>query len=686
MHPLIGGISREEPLDLEVAGETLRLEYDSRGQIASQPPATNSSEGFPSGVIDSVGSHAQWALSAQRSVWSEEAGGTRVSAVLNRGAGRRQTFEATGTNVFAYNAYTSGPGEKGTLKSECGFCDWTYFDPASRSIEKYERVSGTPNQLFSLKQSQTIDGKSSTYAYSDTATPPAIAPVPGLLISITDNFGRATNFRYAMIAGRPQLTGIVDPASKTTEIGYDETGKLTRIKRADGQVRQFLYEQTSRPNALTGVIDENTARHLTNSYDEVTGRALSSELAGGVRRYAASYATPPVRVVTDTYEPAKGRILRSVSWKLPTGTSITQPNGTTSALDATAVKGAPLPSRFSQPAGSGCAAATSEIGYDASGNVARRDDFNGNRVCLRHDLSRNIETARIEGLSASTSCESLDAALGTTPASLPAGSRKISTSYHPMWHLPAKVAVPRRLTTHVYNGQPDPFNANATAECAPSTAKLPDGKPIVVLCKTVEQATTDDSGAQGFAAALQAGVPNRVWQYKYNEVGQVLTTTDPLNNVTSYVYYLQTTTGHTRGDLEKVTNALGQETLYRKYDVHGQVLEIEDPNKVLTSYSYDERRHLKSVTVAGVTTSYDYWPTGLLRKVAQPDGNTLNYEYDDAHRLKAIEDGRGNRVEYALDDAGNRKSEKVKDPSGTLVRQASRAYDALNRVQNKTGR
>ena len=35
-------------------------------------------------------------------------------------------------------------------------------------------------------------------------------------------------------------------------------------------------------------------------------------------------------------------------------------------------------------------------------------------------------------------------------------------------------------------------------------APLPDGKPIAVLCRQVEQATTDTNGSAGFSATAQA--------------------------------------------------------------------------------------------------------------------------------------------------------------------------------------
>jgi YD repeat-containing protein len=288
-------------------------------------------------------------------------------------------------------------------------------------------------------------------------------------------------------------------------------------------------------------------------------------------------------------------------------------------------------------------------------------------------------------------------------------SRKISTAWHPNWALKTQQAEPGKLTTWVYNGQPDPFNNNATASCVTNTfggaTTLPDGNPIAVLCKKVEQATTDATGSQGLSATLDNSDPNTVWQrqwsYTYTEYGQVLTSVDPLGNTTSYTYYTDAGSftgtapneqGHTKGDLKSVSNAKGQATTYDLYDRAGRVLQSTDPNSLVSTYSYTPRGWLKSVNVGGLLTSYDYWPTGLLKKATQPDGTYLYYQYDDAHRLTDIADAvdasgnlTGNKVHYTLDNAGNRLKEDVSDSGNNLLRNITRSYDALNRLQTAKG-
>ena len=210
-----------------------------------------------------------------------------------------------------------------------------------------------------------------------------------------------------------------------------------------------------------------------------------------------------------------------------------------------------------------------------------------------------------------------------------------------------------------------------------------------MLCKQVEQGTTDADGHLGFSAALQSTVANRTSSWTYNQYGQVLSEDGPrtdVNDITTYTYYSDTTTEHTMGDLQSVTDAVGRVTQYSKYNRHGQLLESIDPNGVVTVNTYDLRMRLLSTTVAGQTTSYSYDAAGQLKRVTLPDSSWVGYDYDGAHRQTAVYDNKGNRTEYALDNAGNRTGENTKDLNGALKRQLSRSIDALGRVQQTTGR
>ena len=232
-----------------------------------------------------------------------------------------------------------------------------------------------------------------------------------------------------------------------------------------------------------------------------------------------------------------------------------------------------------------------------------------------------------------------------------------------------------KITTIVYNGQ--------GATCAPSTV-LVDGKPPAVVCSRSEQATTDTTGALGFAAGL-TGTP-RTWTYTYTTYGRVLTATDPNGKTTTTSYYPDDDPDMgRRGNVASVTNAANHVTRFAAYNLHGQPTQIVDPNGLVTDLTYDLRLRLTSRKVGNELTTFSYEPTGLLKKVTLPDHASVTYTYDAAHRLIAIADQQGNRIDYTLDAMGNRISEKTSDNSGTLVRNIQRTIDALNRVQQIIG-
>ena len=263
----------------------------------------------------------------------------------------------------------------------------------------------------------------------------------------------------------------------------------------------------------------------------------------------------------------------------------------------------------------------------------------------------------------------------TALSSLPTGSRLISTQWHPDWRLETRIAEPKKLTTLTYNGQ--------GASCAPSTV-LVDGKPPAVICTRTEQATTDESGAAGFAATVTGTA--RTWRYTYTTYGRVLTATDPNNRVTSYSYHPDNDADlGKRGNVASITNAANHTTFITDYNPHGQPTRIVDPNGVVTVLTYDPRMRLTGRTVGNEATVFGYDPVGQMTSVNLPDGARLTYSYDAAHRLTAINDHKGNRIDYTLDAMGNRITEKRKDPGGVLVGNIARVIDALNRVQQVTG-
>ncbi|WP_301261112.1 hypothetical protein [Eleftheria terrae] len=676
-YPLTGTEKHVESLGIRLGGQYLDVTYNSArapwvygGKYISQPGEKP--------VLGQLGT--LWWSSFHREVRTVSA----RSYLIARGDGRIVSIEFNAAKTPSYFP-VENENDRYISFSEDGKYYRLYTDQARRVGEVY---SSGAKQLLKMV---AASGATLEARYSDATTPADVAP-PGKMVEVRDAFGRRVLFKYLVLStGDAAIKEVVDPAGLSIKFEYDDLGNMKKIVYQDGSARQFIYDSPnpSQAWALTGVVDERGRKFGAISYSPEGW--VSSVALGSSKPYQFKYNRPPRHSVLEDVDLTRRIVRRYHVWSPPIEAMVVTPEGGEFGIASTAVMagrtesemGSPLVSGLSQPAGSGCAAATNKLIFDARGNVTQKDDFNGRRECYSYAADRSVEVIRVEGLDKTTDCSDV---LGV--AALPANSRKISTQWHPDWQLSVKVAEPRRIVTTVYNGRPDPFNSNAISSCAPATAKLPGGKPIAVVCKRVEQATTDEDGSKGFAATLAPGVAARQWSYTYNEYGQVLSEDGPrtdVADVTKYEYYTDTTAEWTRGDLKQVTDAAGQVTRYTRYNPHGQVLTMVDPNNVSTEYTYDLRQRLKSVSTGGQSTKYDYEPTGLLKQVTQPDGSYVRYSYDDAHRLTGISDGLGNSVTYTLNNAGEREKEEVKDPSGALMRNISRAYDALGRLQSVTG-
>lgn len=397
---------------------------------------------------------------------------------------------------------------------------YTYTNVVSQTLETYN----ANGQLVSVADST---GNTLLYTYSTFSD--ATAPAAGYLTSIVDGNGRGLKFVYTLPSGgNPtndgRVSSIVNSAGQNIAIAYGQSGNLTALIYPDGNTRQFLYENTSLPWALTGEIDEHGNRIFTLSYDSL-GHAVSSSKAGGVDSFSISYGTPPS--VLGVVDLSQGYSAYRVGVTAPTGVSVTMPNGQVSQISSNPIKGSNLPASQTQPAASGCGAANSSSTFDANGNVLSVVDFDGSQKCFAYDAS-NRQIMRVEGLSSSAVCSSVLPG-GST---IPAGARKITTTWHPNWNSPVTISAPGVASTTVYQGQPDPFNSNVPANCS-NAALMPNGLPLPLVCKQVVQATLASGAIDNSISAV-------VTKFSYDASGRLISVTDSRGNFTAYSYYSNT--------------------------------------------------------------------------------------------------------------------------------------------------
>ncbi|GID94378.1 hypothetical protein Adi01nite_37900 [Amorphoplanes digitatis] len=163
---------------------------------------------------------------------------------------------------------------------------------------------------------------------------------------------------------------------------------------------------------------------------------------------------------------------------------------------------------------------------------------------------------------------------------------------------------------------------------------------------------------------------------EYNEVGQVVATTDPLNATTRYEY-------DQFGRTVKVTAPDSGITRY-SYSINGDVLRHTDPNGASVGSTYDYLgRTLKSTQAvrqasASYSTEYAYgtngespWPT----KVTSPGRVTTQATYNAAGEQVTVTDGATKVTKMRYDGAGRPVRTTAPDQTYTTV-----AYDFAGRA------
>ena len=419
------------------------------------------------------------------------------------------------------------------------------------------------------------------------------------------------------------LSTVTGPFGHELSFDYDGDDRLVTVTLPDLEEITYGYDTSHRLVSVT-YPDSSSRQYL---YEDANSRYLLTGIVDENDVEFANYVYDSQgRVIGESH--AGGVESYTFSYgQLGQPTAVTDPLGTTTNFGFSVAAGLYRPATYSQNCMS-CGAFSSTT-YDSKGNPNIRTDYEGNQTKYTFDTNRNLETSRIE-------------AFGTSLA------RTITTQWHSTMRLPTQISEPGRQTDLTYDG---------------------DGNLLTV--------TITDTGTSAY----------RIWTYTYNGVGQVLSIDGPLSgsgDTTSVTYY-NCSTGDECGQVASITDGANLTTNFLTYDAHGMPLTISDANGTVTTLTYDGRQRLTSSSVGTETTTFDYWPTGLIEKITAPDGSFIEYGYDDAQRLTEIVDTDGNRIEYALDDAGNRIAETIYDAFDTVVLSATHEFDGLGRLVNDVG-
>lgn len=473
------------------------------------------------------------------------------------------------------------------------------------------------------------DGEEIVLAYSS-----------GKLQSVTDRHGRMLVFAYT----GNKLTAVSLPDGRAISYGYDVQSRLSSVGYQNNtggaplyDTVQYRYEDPSYADALTSRLDEQNGVYATWEYDSEKRviRSVHGNPAGAIDQFTFAYAS--------------------------NGSTVTSPLGDSVYYSSLKQLGRLKLAAAQEPCGS-CGVSFQTRTYDSNGYPDITVDFEG--VSTDQDYTPRGQIYR-----------KIDAANDVSGK-----KRTIDTYWHGVFNAPAArytydaagALVARSSWSYNVRGQvilqqqynPSAGTArNASLTYCEQTDVTAGTCPLLGLVTAIDGSRTD------------------------------------VTDTTTYTYYATddascssspSTCPHRKGDLWKVTDALGRITETLAYDGAGRPLSIKDANGVITDMVYHPRGWLTARKVRGTNnavetddqiTQIEYWPTGLVKKVTQPDGAFTSYAYDAAHRLTNIADNAGNTIHYTLDNAGNRTAEDTKDSGSTLRRTLSRVYNQLGQLQ-----
>lgn len=106
----------------------------------------------------------------------------------------------------------------------------------------------------------------------------------GQLINLLDASGKSLTITYN---GNGLITKVISSTDLSVSYSYDTKKRLISVTK-NSKTKQYHYENTQYPNALTGITDERGIRYVTWQYND-KGQAISSENIGGINKYQLEF-------------------------------------------------------------------------------------------------------------------------------------------------------------------------------------------------------------------------------------------------------------------------------------------------------------------------------------------------------------------------------------------------------------
>jgi RHS repeat-associated protein len=452
----------------------------------------------------------------------------------------------------------------------------------------------------------------------------------GRLVWVLNSFGKGIKLEYD---SANRVNSLVIPGGSSLTYTYDAYGNLAGVRFPDNSLRQYLYENTTYRNALTGIIDESGRRLATWGYDSA-GRPNYNVYGSGINPLSITYAANQA--------------------------STTDARGTVRTRTFTTIAGKRKVSSLTVGATANSAALTKQFGYDGYGNLASLSAPSGAVSTAQKD-SRGRPQVESQ-------------AVGTSYA------KSTYHTWHSTYNIPtqswkAGVAINREVDAHGRITKVTRIGTDGSSQVLVQAAY--NAQNLLQSVTNARGATTTFTyDAQGNRTSATNPAGQTTYFSNYDAHGRAGLVTKPNGTTASVVYDSMGRLTH--------RNAAGLTTSFT-YDAAGRMTRATLPDGSFAHRYFNSAGFLYAVSNhKGETMHLDRDVDGKVKSRATygPSGALVNVEYvgyDALGRVKTQTDSRGysSTANYSADGRPNGAT----DQHG---RTTTVSLDLLNRATGYT--
>ena len=528
-----------------------------------------------------------------------------------RGDGSQAYFWSTGSGT-----YQSTPGDP-------------YFSTLSTTGSTYSLTSNigtteTFNSSGQLTSKTDRNGNVTTFTYSS-----------GKLVSMTDGSNHSTSFGYT----GSLITSITDFAGRVITLAYNGSNQLTSITQpipstgASAPVTTFGYSSSSFLTSEENPDGSSTTNTFSYNYANALGSVTTpgSEVTSCVAVQVAALPNLGVHGSTSANPTA---LVTSAS-VVATSTDALS-NSTTYSMNV-----------FGQPL-----LVTNALGYTTT--FTRNDSGLATSVSQEVSVGQYLTTScQYDSLGNVTQKTTPDGASQTwtyTSKSTAGGPYEAPTSYvdglgrttNYTLDSNGNILTQTQVGTSGTGGTGSPLTTYTYTPLVSGSGNPPAGL-VATMTNALSQETTYTYNSHGLLTQEITAYGTSVAEtqsFTYDSNDNPATATDPLSNVTTYVYdNLNRLTSVTQPADSSGTHPVTSHT----YDAVGQLLTTTDPLSRATTNTYDGNGNLTQVATPNPTgsstpvdTNYTYTADNQVASMSDPRSNVTNYTYDVTGQLTTV--------------------------------------------------